>query len=84
MLEKELNIFNKVKADLMIKNPNGGFVVIKDEDILGVWESRMDALKSGIEKYGDVPFLVKDINYFNTSIYFTRNIFEPTNASFSK
>lgn len=62
MLEKELELYNKIKADLQAKYPEGGFVVIKDDNVLGVWQTRPDALRSGMEKYGDVQFLVKDIN----------------------
>jgi len=74
MLDKELETFKSKKAELMLQHPNGGFVVIKDEEILGVWESRMDALKAGIEKFGNVPFLVKSINETDVAINFTRNL----------
>lgn len=62
MLEKELEIFKKEKAKLKEENSSGGYVVIKEDEILGVWNDREDALKAGIEKYGDVPFLVKNID----------------------
>jgi len=75
MLEKELKYYNEVRDELRAKYPEGGFVVIKDETILGVWLNRTDALKSGIETYGNVPFLVKDINDNpSAKINFTRNI----------
>ena len=61
MLEKELNIFNKIRDKLLSENPNGGFVVIKDDDVLGIWNDKMDALKEGIKKWGNVSFLVKNI-----------------------
>jgi hypothetical protein len=62
MLETELNLYHKIKAQLQAENPNGGFVVIKDETVLGVWQTRIDALKAGLDKFGDVSFLVKDID----------------------
>jgi hypothetical protein len=74
MFEKELQIFHKRKSDLVSKNQLGGFVVIKDEEVLGVWVSRIDALKAGIDKYGDVPFLVKNISDPDATINFTRNV----------
>lgn len=74
MLDKELKKYKEVKALLQSQYPSGGFVVIKDEEVLGVWNNRMDALKTGIEKYGNVSFLVKDINESDISINFTRNI----------
>jgi hypothetical protein len=68
MLEKELKIFEENKEHLKKENPSGGFVVIKDEEILGVWRNRQDALKSGIEKYGNVTFLVKSISDLGNKI----------------
>lgn len=62
MLETELNLYHKIKAQLQAENPDGGFVVIKDETVLGVWATRIDALKAGLDKFGDVSFLVKDID----------------------
>ena len=61
-LENELKHFHKVQNDLISNNPDGGFVVIKGQTILGVWLNRMDALKEGVESYGNVSFLVKNIN----------------------
>ena len=74
MLEKELEIFKKNKSTLSAQNPSGGFVVIKDDEILGVWQSRIDALKAGIEKYGDVSFLIKNINESNIIVNFSKNL----------
>lgn len=74
MLEKELEVFNDVRNNLIAENPSGGYVVIKGDEVLGVWLSRVDALKQGIEKYGNVPFLVKNISIDNTIVNFTRNL----------
>jgi len=74
MLDKELEVYQKNKADLQAQNPQGGFVVIKGEEVLGVWQTRMDALNEGIKKYGDVAFLVKDINESDIAINFSRNL----------
>jgi hypothetical protein len=78
MLEKELTYFLKVKDELRLINPDGGFVVIMGETILGIWMDRTDAIKSGIEAFGDVPFLVKDIKENSSfKINYTRNIAFP-------
>lgn len=75
MLEQEIKYFCKIQDELKAKNPNGGFVVIKDEEILGVWLNRQDAIKEAVEQYGNTPFLVKNI-YDDTSqvINFSRKI----------
>lgn len=83
MLEKELKYFDKVRDELRSKYPNGGFVVIKDNAVLGIWMNRADALKVGIEKYENVPFLVKNINDNpGSQLNFTRNIQFPNAISF--
>jgi hypothetical protein len=74
MLERELEKYHHIKAQLQQDNPHGGFVVIKDDEVLGVWQARIDALKAGLQKYGDVSFLVKDINEGIVAANFTRDL----------
>ena len=75
MLEKELNIYNSIKDKLLAENTQGGFVVIKEDKVLGVWVNRTDALKEGIKEFGNTSFLVKDINENVThAINFSRNL----------
>lgn len=73
MLEKELEIFNKKKSELKSQHSEG-YVVIKGEDILGVWKDRRDALRAGIEAYGNISFLVKNITDEYNVINFSRNL----------
>jgi len=72
LLIREFNYYNKIRENLNSEHKEG-FVVIKDQKILGVWNDRGDALKAGLEKFGDVPFLVKDINN-NKVINISRDI----------
>jgi len=75
MLEKELNIFEEKKAQLRVEYPQGGFVIICGEEILGVWSSRQDAIRAGVEKYGNISFLVKNISDAGQAINsFSRNL----------
>lgn len=74
MLEKEIELFNKINGELQSQYPNGGFVVIKNEEVLGVWSSRIDALRAGIEKYGNIEFLVKNIFDNDVIINFSRDL----------
>ena len=74
MLEKELEKYHQIKATLQHENPNGGFVVIKDDKVLGVWQARIDALRAGINEFGDVSFLVKDINEGIVAANFSRDL----------
>ena len=68
MLEKELKTYEELKSKLREENPSGGFAVIKEDKILGVWNSRQDALNAGIKEYGNVPFLVKEIGEKSNNI----------------
>jgi hypothetical protein len=75
MLEKELKIYEENKARLREENPSGGYVIIKDERIFGVWNDRQDALNAGIKEFGNVPFLVKEIGEKSNNINsFSRDI----------
>lgn len=75
MFEQEITLFKSIQDELRSKNPEGGFAVINGDKLLGVWVNRSDALKEGIEEYGNISFLVKDINDdINHMINFTRNL----------
>ena len=74
MLEKEIETYNKAIGALKLKYPDGGFVVIKGDEIIGVWQTRVDALKSGFEKFGDVQFLVKNVDDQNIVANYSRNL----------
>lgn len=74
MFEKELEVYSRVKDKYLSSYPQGGFIVINGEEILGIWQSRIDALQAGIDKYGNVPFLVKNINEDEIVINFSRNL----------
>ena len=74
MLEKEMTVFNENLESLTSRYPEGGFVVIQDNAILGVWVSREDALKEGYRAYGNTPFLVKDIRNSESVANFTRPV----------
>jgi len=74
MLEQEIKKYREVQAELIGQYPNGGYVVILHDEILGVWNDRVDALKQGIEKYGNIQFLVKNIMDDDIVVNFNRAI----------
>lgn len=76
-LDAEMEKFESVQAQLQSENPEGGYVVIKGDEVLGVWRDRVDALGEGIKKYGNVVFLVRNISDAGDPVYFSRNIFAP-------
>ncbi|MFM7458878.1 MAG: hypothetical protein ACKO3R_09525 [bacterium] len=78
MFENELKTFKENLATLRERNPLGGFVVIKDSEILGVWVNRQDALAEGFKKYGSTPYLIKNINEQDFVLNFSREVFSST------
>lgn len=60
MLEKERKYFSEHHADLMSRYP-GKFVLIKDEEIIGTFDTIENALAEGARRFGLEAFLVRQI-----------------------
>ena len=60
MLEIEAKYFDQKVNDL-VKTDLGKFVLIKEENIYGTFETMTDALQSGYEKFKAQPFFVRQI-----------------------
>ena len=60
VLAEELETFERNRAMLLGKGREK-YALIKGQDILGIFESKMDAIHQGYERLGNVPFLVKQI-----------------------
>jgi hypothetical protein len=58
MLETERDYFDKHRDDLLRQYP-GKFVVIKEEQLLGAYDTIQDALAAAAREFGMVSFLVK-------------------------
>lgn len=59
-LQDELETFEKRKGELLA-NSRGKFVLIKDKETIGVFETETDAVNQGFRKFKNSPFLVKQI-----------------------
>jgi hypothetical protein len=73
MLEKEKETYEKNKKQLLTSSA-GKFVLIKEDKIIDIFESEKDAIKKGIELYGNQEFLVKKIEAFDEVQNFTSNL----------
>lgn len=73
LLEKEIAFFEKKKSGLL-ETSRGKFVLIKDEKIIGTFESQKDALNKGFSEFGNQPFLVKKIEDIEEVQNFTSNL----------
>lgn len=73
LLERELGAYESHKSEL-IGESNGKFVLVKDDDIIDVFDTKMDAIRQGYENFGNVPFLVKKIVDVDIPQNFTSNL----------
>ncbi len=60
LLEKELRTYEEQKSKLLGKS-KGKFALVKDDQVIDVFENRIDAIRQGYERFGNVPFLTKKI-----------------------
>lgn len=70
-LQKELNTFKKNKKELLVQS-KGQFVLIKNTEVIGTFKSYEDALSEGYKRFGNEPFLVKEVSAVEEVNYFTR------------
>lgn len=59
-IEKEYQFYLS-QPDEWKKVNYGKFVLIKDQNIIDTYSSYEDALKEGLKRFGDVPFLAHKI-----------------------
>ena len=68
-LEREYKVFKEHRSELLAKG-EGKFALVKGDTIVDVFTSYEDALKEGLKRFGDVPFLIQeiqreeDVNFF--------------------
>jgi hypothetical protein len=60
ILDKELKTFDQ-QRETLLGSAEGKFVLIKDNIVVGIYDSKMDAIAQGYQQFGNVPFLVKQI-----------------------
>lgn len=60
LLEEELKTYDKHRESLL-GTAEGKFVLIRLDQIAGVYDSKMDAIIEGYQRFGNVPFLVKQV-----------------------
>jgi len=60
MLEKELETYDRMRGGLLSKS-EGHFALFHGESLLGVFETRLDAITQGYSILGPQAFLVKRI-----------------------
>jgi hypothetical protein len=59
-LRKELETYAAHKAELL-GSAEGRYALVHGDEVAGTWETEQDAIAEGYRRYGNVPFLVKQI-----------------------
>lgn len=60
LLDAELRTYEK-NREALLGSADGKFALIKADQVVGVYDSKMDAITQGYRQLGNVPFLVKHI-----------------------
>ncbi len=72
-LDKELATYSTKLANLLATS-EGKFVIIHDDDVLGTFDTQMDAIAMGYRELGNVAFLVKQVTKTETPLNFVSNV----------
>jgi len=72
-LKKELRTYRARKTELL-RRFRGKYVLIKGDRIVGAFDSEMDAAHQGYERFGNVPFLVKQVVEVEVPLDFTSSL----------
>lgn len=60
LLDVEMEIYEQHRDELLGKF-EGKYVLIYEQAIAGVFDTKGDAIREGYQRFGNVPFLVKQI-----------------------
>ncbi len=60
VLDAELKTYEQHR-DQLLGTAEGKYVLIRNDQVVGVFDSKMDAITQGYQRFGNVPFLVKQI-----------------------
>ena len=60
MLERELEHFEAHRAEWLVHH-EGKFALIRGDQLQGVYDTADAAYEAGVDQWGNVPFLVKQI-----------------------
>lgn len=73
LLASELDTYKRHRDELLGKH-EGKYVLVYRDQVIGVFDSKRDAIVQGYERFGNVPFLVKQIVKVETPQDFVSNL----------
>lgn len=62
------------KLETLLGTHEGKFVIIRGDQMLGTFDSQLDAIAGGYRQLGNVPFLVKQVVKIETPLNFVSNL----------
>src|SRR5262249_31343080 len=65
----EHNTYRREVARLLEEGHEGKYILIKGEEILGIWEKQEDALNAGYDRFLGQPFMVRPIQTWERLYY---------------
>ena len=68
-LARELATFESNRAKLLGEGA-GRFVLIKGDDVIGLFDTQADALSAGFAQFGNAPFFVRQITAADVPLNF--------------
>ena len=72
-LSRELKAY-EANLESLLATHEGKYVLLHNDDVLGVFDSQMDAINRGYKELGNVPFLVKHVSKLDTPLSFVSNL----------
>ena len=73
LLAEELRTFESHRAALLGTAP-GRFALVHGSEISGTYETERDAIAEGYRRFGNVPFLVKQVTHVDVPRTFVSNL----------
>ena len=73
LLDSELRTYEH-NRDQLLGSSEGKFVLIHGDRVVGIYDSKMDAIAAGYQQFGNVPFLVKQILKVEPPLNFISNL----------
>ena len=73
LLDSEITTYEQ-NRDQLLGSAEGKFVLIHGDRVVGIYDSKMDAIAAGYQQFGNVPFLVKQILKVEPPLNFISNL----------
>jgi hypothetical protein len=68
-LQTELDFYNRHKQEYLGVYKNQ-FVLVKGEDLIGAFTTEEEAYRAGVERFGNQPFLIKQVRDNDNTVSF--------------